>query len=583
MCFCNEATGTNTDTQASESPFVFAVVVSCTRHHNLCFDNKINDNNSRELITPETSTEVRETRETSPEVEQNCISQFLNCLRGCFLRASDDISSDEDLSSFGSWWNNNATIAQDTTINHDAFQNVRNMLLAIWATDKNCDQSKCSLANCILKIDERLKSGKFTFSTKKGKNRAQNPGVVPLPDLDVIRKYVKVENLTVEQNQVFNSNENMLWINGPAGAGKTVILCGKIIQLLQSDRDSKVVVFKFTGEGNNSQHYQDALHNASIDYKLISTSTRHDHTPAQLADLITGSVCNVIIVELTGRANTTELTDRLTLLSGYHLFVDDIQTVIQYDTTAEMCTVLINNLLDLSANKTVWIACDIVQVWSIMDTKNISIVANLLTDKLTPNQRATLSMNLRNTFDLSIILSVIRDQFVKSCSLKSDILDLVLPAQSPGHFIHGPLTVMHVFNNFNVDSILRVFNIECDRLCVTDLNYSDIGIVYTDYTYDVMSLVEDSVEKRCVNTDSKIAVCHSRDCASAQWPAVIVLCKVSRYSEEQDLTRLYLLLSRARVYCSVFIYPESYETLSDSPFMVRLLDKLSNYARIIRY
>ena len=45
----------------------------------------------------------------------------------------NNISSDEDLSSFGSWWNNNATIAQETRINHDAFQNVRNMLLAIWA------------------------------------------------------------------------------------------------------------------------------------------------------------------------------------------------------------------------------------------------------------------------------------------------------------------------------------------------------------------------------------------------------------------------------------------------------------------
>ena len=87
-------------------------------------------------------------------------------------------------------------------------------------------------------------------------------------------------------------------------------------------------------------------------------------------------------------------------------------------------------------------------------------------------------MNLRNTSDLSNILSVIRDEFVTLCSLKSDILDLVLPAQSPGHFIHGPLPVIHVFNDRNVDSIIRVFDIELDSLCVTsNLNHSDIGIV----------------------------------------------------------------------------------------------------------
>ena len=39
-------------------------------------------------------------------------------------------------------------------------------------------------------------------------------------------------------------------------------------------------------------------------------------------------------------------------------------------------------------------------------------------------------MNLRNTHDLSNILCEIGDQFVKLCSLKSDILDLILPTQS---------------------------------------------------------------------------------------------------------------------------------------------------------
>ena len=558
------------------------------------------------------------TEQTYPE--QNYFYRLVSCFSRCFSRCcnkttdADDTNSegevisdnnpsdretlttDED-TSFNAWWAENVTQAISSIrrvsvsntemptsgCNQNSHEKARNILLAIWATDrKKCDQSKCSLGRCILDINKQLKEGHITFEPKSGKNRDRNPGVVKAPD--VISKNVGVLNLTTQQNDVFNSSENMLWINGPAGAGKTVILCGKIIQLVQSDNDNKAVVFKFVGEGNNSQHYKNALDKSNIDYKLIRTD-EEDHTPEQLADLITesASVCSVIIVELTDLTDTTGLTDRLSLLSGYNLFVDDIQTVIDYETTAEKWTVLIKKLLELSANKTVWIACDIVQAWSIIDRKKILMVANLLTDILAPHQIATLFMNLRNTFDLSNILSVIRDQYIKSYSLKSDILDLVLPAQSPGHFIHGPLTVMHVFNDFNVDSILRVFDIELDRLCDTnDLNYSDIGIVYTYVASDVMSLVRDSVNKRCVNTDSEIALCRSKYCASAQWPAVIVLHRVGD-GEDGDLTQLYSTLSRARVYCSVVLFPYKGRTLSDTSYMLRLLDKLSNYARIIRY
>ena len=114
-----------------------------------------------------------------------------------------------------------------------------------------------------------------------------------------------------------------------------------------------------------------------------------------------------------------------------------------------------------------------------------------------------------------------------------------------------------------------------------EFDYSDIGIVTDVTSSDVMSLVEDSVKERRDNTDSKIAVCGSWDCASAQWPAVIVLYSVGY--REKYLTRLYLTLSRARVHCSVIIFPLKGRTLDDSPHVLRLLGKLSNIARIIRY
>ena len=378
-------------------------------------------------------------------------------------------------------------------------------------------------------------------------------------------------------------NNNLMWINGPAGAGKTVILCGKMIQLSEmiqlSDTDNKVVVFKFTGKGNNSRDYQDVLDKAGIQYERISTSRRH--TPAQLGNLIKKSVRRVIIVEVFYLPNTTDFTNILSELSDYHLFVDDIQSIFyDPDDTEEIYTDLINKLFKLSIHKKVWIACDIAQLWFIGAMRtNLLNLNKVLTDKLDTSQRRILTKNLRNTCDLSYILSVLRGEVAEMCSPGN--LDLVLPAQSQGHFIHGPLTVIHAFNDFNVDSIVGEFDTELDRLCA-EFKYSDIGVVHADvYSGDVLSLVKRSVDMRCNNTDVKIAVCDSAYSYSAEWPAVVVLCGAWHYKEPCYLSDLYLMLSRARVHCTVIIYPEEGETLAT--YTLTLLERLSNYAHIIEH
>ena len=50
-------------------------------------------------------------------------------------------------------------------------------------TDKNiCDKERCSLGKCVVEIDEKLQSRKFTF-------RSNNPGVIKAPP--VIRDYIE--------------------------------------------------------------------------------------------------------------------------------------------------------------------------------------------------------------------------------------------------------------------------------------------------------------------------------------------------------------------------------------------------------
>ena len=111
-------------------------------------------------------------------------------------------------------------------------------------------------------------------------------------------------------------------------------------------------------------------------------------------------------------------------------------------------------------------------------------------------------------------------------------------------------------NDFNAASIVRVFNTELDKLCA-EFKYSDmtsehIGVVYIDYSSDVLSLVKRSVYKRCNNTDVKIAVCESLHSFSAEWPAVVVLCQVAYFEEAGYLSEP--LLSVIKSTCTLHCY-----------------------------
>ena len=293
--------------------------------------------------------------------------------------------TDEEINSFSVWWKNNIrSVILDEEDGQEELLNkhkkVRNMLLAIWGTDKDkFDKEKCSLAQCIVTISEQLRSGKFTF-------RGKNPNVISAPA--VIKDYVGVSNLTFQQTSLFNSSEHLLWINGPAGAGKTVILCGKIIQIVQANDADVVVLFRFCGQSNTYSLYQEGLNNADIKYLEICDVSEDTHTPSNLHFQISEgkSSVRVIILLVTGYVNLAWLIDTLRLLRGYHVFVDDIQILMVYDETPEQYDDLCESLLELSRSKTVRIACDIAQFWFANQGEDIFNLASSLAKHLSASQ-----------------------------------------------------------------------------------------------------------------------------------------------------------------------------------------------------
>ena len=162
----------------------------------------------------------------------------------------------EDLENFSDWWKDNVDdLVLDEPLRPESLtkhEDVRNLLLAIWCTDKIiCDKSKCSLGKCIVNINEQLRSGRFTF-------RSNNPDVIPSPK--IVKDFLGIDNLTKQQYDLVNSDEKFLWINGPAGAGKTVVLLAKILQLALSSKDNKIVLFCETGGIEEDVTVYDYLH-----------------------------------------------------------------------------------------------------------------------------------------------------------------------------------------------------------------------------------------------------------------------------------------------------------------------------------
>ena len=475
-----------------------------------------------------------------------------------------------------------------------SLENVRDMLLAIWATEKNnCDQSRCSLGRCVIDIDKSLREGQFTFEPKKGKKRYQNPGVIKAPS--VIKEYIGVENLTMEQNCILNCSEDLQWINGPAGAGKTVLLCGKMIQLAHAEAEKKVVLVRFIGDGNSNQFYQCAFDKAGVLYEEVLAETEfYDSNELEIllsvdlndiTNLTTEVASQAIVVNIPDyKRNLGLIRKVLSSAQDCHVFIDDVHVVLYYS-TAEECRNFIDLLLQFSSRGIVWIASDLVQGYYFEDTHIVDLV-NVIIEKLDPNQRAVLSMNLRNTLDLSNTLSVIRDQFIKQCPNRSDVFDLIVPKQIPGHFIHGPRPILHIIDKFDVHIVGEVLNKELDKLfhIKSEVRNSDVGIVYNYVSEEIeSSVIKTTINDRCGDAEDVIAVCHSEGSFSAEWPAIVVLYEMNVYSE-RDLSTLYLAVSRARVHCAIVLYPGERKTPTDHVHLMRdMPQRLRDYVHIIQH
>ena len=566
------------------------------------------------------------------------------------LRLRNSIIFKEDFSDFATWWNRHTNTLllpvpaynftyhepTDYSITEQLIiaasrKKTRNMLLAIWCTDHNfCDLQKCSLGWCIKDIDEKLRTGKFVF-------RKNNPLNVRAPD--VIKESLYVENLTKQQYDVFNTERRFLWILGPAGTGKSVILAGRIIQQVHSNESNRVVLFRFGGKGNNNRTYQQALDKENVKYSEINPESfeeldletvfeevsrnqfrinvtetdededefinlcnfvQHRHKAAQLSKLIIGSTkknkvtiinfkaCNVLNFPLLWFIdNISELSKECSL------FIDDIQTMLSdaspYFNIKRFFFALSQSI---SSRNIVHVACDVGQsrfkFYNYSEDFHQFLINELASS---PFHVVALSKNLRNTYNIARVLSVMRNLAIQVNKVETGE-SIFLPEQALGHYIHGPKVKVNVLNKFKQDDVTEFLRHELHLLCNEEaFQTSDIGLIHdfyyaskTNWTflifYALCTLPHEII------TNDIVKLCTIDNSPSAEFPAVIVFHEMNknRYSDHiDDLRVLYQAVSRARVYCSIILFPEKGTSVEDHEIYSRMLEKLCDVAHIIRH
>ena len=524
-----------------------------------------------------------------------------------FLISGGKLSSiifKEDLEDFSDWWKDNVNdLVLDEPL-HPEFrtkhEHVRNLLLAIWCTDKTvCDKSKCSLGKCIVKIAEQLRSGRFTF-------RSNNPDVIPSPK--IVKEFLGIDNLTKQQYDLINSDEKFLLINGPAGAGKTVVLLAKILQLALSSYDNKIVLFcescAIDEDRTSPEHLHNPLEKAGVKHvsvgetemadKLVDKSYRRirDYLNDNQVVIIMLRGLNVVNFKtdtIKGLVNTFANTSLIKFIrlfqgKGIHVFFDDIQ-----GENINRDYGIFKALFELSGSCHVWIACDTLQHPLCYDNdyeeerlRHDSRLTGFVKDELSSTQIVSLSKNLRNTSDLTRTLSIIREHIIEPGNLVSTFRNDFAILQAPGHYIHGPKSVVHVLQKFDEKRLYDIFVKEFNELHFDDMiDSNDVGIIYTSIDADTIHLIKSIMDEILFSKD--ITLRPVLTTYSKEWPTVIVLQTLcDRWSAKIsiDLETLYIAMSRARVKCTVIMFPLEGMILGDFYRLYSLLDKLKDSVEV---
>ena len=520
---------------------------------------------------------------------------------------------------------------------------LKHSLLGLWCIDQgnNWKDTACSLPQCIMDTNEKLQRALVTrksvdeakpkVSARKGKGKGkikkypENQEMIEAPDL--FKDFLKISCLTNEQLNVFHSEKRFLWVEGPAGSGKSVVMLGKIIHLaLTTPPESRILLMMVGSEMSPApKHCLKVLNSIRDDIKCLEI----DYDYRDVCNCFGYCVCCVEEGDLNHfldeayrslllRDDTT--TSKIVLLvmrrclaksmktfiaRFNHVFVDDHQhviTCIRADSGNQAKSFIDKNIIfegflpivkTSDKNKTgIWIFCDKAQSfvdwsWCSDDVKigQLNAVQDEFRKYFVNSEKLTVV--LRNTYEISAVLSKIRETSNARIFLPVNFLQ-----QKSGHILRGPKPIIYLLRDDRPAFTMKyVLTKELEKLKESDpcLENKDISVLF-QYTSDPTNKMERTlkaiypVSKRWGSTeDLMIDVIGTSNCMSAEWPASIFVYRCERQVDNIDfsfaLPILYTAISRARVYSTVIMF--NYKP-NDCKYIDTFLEELKECRDICR-
>ena len=502
-------------------------------------------------------------------------------------------------------------------------------LLGLWCINQEnrWELTDCCFSKCLTNIDQKVRRALVTRKAiddlkrdehqKRGKQKArgkvkkypENPEMIDAPDL--FKRFFNISCLTKEQLDLFNSNERFLWVEGPAGSGKTIACLGKIIDLAFNTPPVTRILLMLTGyfDSPSAEGYLKLLNGISpditckelmYDYNLPEAGDVDDCLDEAIKSLtkqLSGTNSKIILLKIRKERVFAKGLDSFIKRFEY-VFVDDYQLLvdrINHDINLNLdffgMDIISLGLLPVvknsNSNKTrIWILCDESQ--SQISRLNTFYVCHHTITGTVPgidprkllrtmihNQcefkgyfmysKIEFSTNLRNAYEISTVLSIIREHNEKIDYAGAELVDW--PQQKYGHFLRGAKPIIYLLRNHEPATWKGVLKAELDKLRHSE----DSPFIETAILYSVSDeqTPNDIMEYMCnLRGDfSWTGVFNLGNSMSAEWPAVIFICVYDIHSDTvtlpDDIDReisisdiislLYIGISRARVYSAVIL------------------------------
>ena len=516
-------------------------------------------------------------------------------------------------------------------------ETVKRYLVGLWCIKNNnhWDVKDCTLSRCIVDVNEKLKRALVTKSAvdldkaKHGKNKKkkqekspENPRMVNAPDL--FKDYLNISCLTQDQQGVFKNDEKLLWVEGPAGSGKTIAMLGKIIDivlnpnlqgrsrvLVVSAGQDDLVTIKRNCDLLNSICESVTCTIVTYNYSNVRGDIRNKVDEAESDTFKQFVNCKSQIVLLAMNKTLINQFVKKILFSFNYVFVDDYQLITdQLLRDAPIYPTYTQDILSyglmpvvqycVENNTTVWVLSDMGQSWYQQILKELPAFQNIVDEfRNMFVSKMYFSVNVRNAYELSTVLSVIREH--NSALDCTDTGRLGLPQQQDGHFLRGTKPTIYLLDGLRLSNSweLGILNDELCKLKEPDscLENKDIAVLCNFVERRLIEKVSRVLEIY-KEENNKITLQHTAGCMSAEWAAVVVLYRcepvikntvrdrlpnigIREISYSVTFPQIYVALSRARVYSTVIMFDYTPNSCEDTDKLLFELRKRKDVCRII--